>query len=395
MAKVSQEELRLYYERLFPAERMFQWLTAGNPASFPMREFSMTLPGDVYIRFNSFATAAELRQNLVKKLPEKLDIGGIYNHPPNRKDGVAVFQALEKELVFDVDASDYDDVRVCCQEKKICTQCWPLMVCAARVLDFALSEYFGLHHNAFVFSGRRGLHCWTCDRRARNLTDEERACITNFLHLYEGGERKKLKIDVQKRLPQIFESMLTRIVEPTFVSMFASDDNPENNLNQPKTNAGVLSLIESFLKSAPKIAEGVRKTLGNPKTTAGEKWSDLTAFLKKSPAHAWIPKYVMLAFAYPRLDVNVSKARAHLLKAPFVVHPGTGNICVAMPLEQVAKFDPAQCPTLQSTLQAYEKGDFDGGLQPVFAWFESFVSTVCESARGDCAECHEAEEAAS
>lgn len=40
-------------------------------------------------------------------------------------------------------------------------------------------------------------------------------------------------------------------------------------------------------------------------------------------------KEVMVAFAYPRLDVEVSKKMNHLLKAPFCVHPKTGKVALA------------------------------------------------------------------
>ena len=35
---------------------------------------------------------------------------------------------------------------------------------------------------------------------------------------------------------------------------------------------------------------------------------------------------IILQYTYPRIDAEVSKHRNHLLKAPFCVHPGTGQL---------------------------------------------------------------------
>lgn len=184
----------------------------------------------------------EMQKEMLQRLPKKIDIGPI-----------DMGERKERELVFDVDLDDYgvkyddDDVWV--------NGNWLYMSSAMKVLDVMLREDFGYSKIFYVFSGRRGIHCWVCDEKARRLEDSERAAIVGYI---------------------------TSTLQ----------DHPHMNRS--------LSII------------GDRKY-------------------------------------YPRLDVNVTTHKTHLLKSPFAIHPKTGKVCV--PILDVGKcdqFDPSNIPSLIS-----------------------------------------------
>ena len=55
---------------------------------------------------------------------------------------------------------------------------------------------------------------------------------------------------------------------------------------------------------------------------------------------------VVLAYVWPRIDFNVTKAVNHLIKSPLVAHPKTGRIAVPIPRDDLLTFDPSRVPKL-------------------------------------------------
>nr|XP_028949044.1 DNA primase small subunit-like isoform X2 [Malus domestica] len=214
--------LKVYYGKLFPYADIFKWMSYGNDGKHPAcdqsyfsrREFSFTQENDVYLRFQSFNSVPELESSVKEKCPVKIDIGPVYSvdlQPAKRhayaQSGDNVFTPVERELIFDIDMSDYNDVRYCCSGADVCLECWPLMTIAIKVIDTALrgrnfvnchlmyvwcnfvnlfsADDFGFSHILWVYSGRRGVHCWVCDGKARRLTNEQRAAIADYFCVYK------------------------------------------------------------------------------------------------------------------------------------------------------------------------------------------------------------------
>ena len=80
------------------------------------------------------------------------------------------------------------------------------------------------------------------------------------------------------------------------------------------------------------LREELAENMTNKKTSI-ERWNmmnqHITTFRKRNPKPKTsknILAEIMVQFAYPRLDIAVSKGLNHLLKSPFCVHPKTGNI---------------------------------------------------------------------
>ena len=78
---LSPEAMLAFYQRLYPFKSIFHWLN-HEPAPtrlFVNREFAFTLPGDVYLRYNSFANADELKKQVCALNPTRFEIGPVYS----------------------------------------------------------------------------------------------------------------------------------------------------------------------------------------------------------------------------------------------------------------------------------------------------------------------------
>jgi len=294
----SPELLSMYYSRLFPFELLYSWLSydpsstpliqspsksrnaipsKAAPSVFTKREFSFTIekiPGEeIYIRYKSFPSKKELESTICKMKPHKIDIGAVYTHPPKDKDAFQDFKPTQRELVFDIDLTDYDGVRNCgCKNAQICPKCWTMMTMAMKVLQRGLTEDFGFQHIAWFYSGRRGVHAWVCDSHARNLSNDARSAVASYFEVMADTEHNKDAMNLTSPLHPLLARSYD-ILEPMFVKHIL-----------PESGHGILAssdewekLLSTLPESAQKVSDKLLSSWSSSQniSTPEEKWHQI------------------------------------------------------------------------------------------------------------------------
>lgn len=378
---------------------MAKWLSYdGGEELLFRRELSYTLENDTYIRYKAFHNAEELKASMTKTMPFKIDIGAIFSVSPADKGKVSAqdFTPEQRELVFDIDLTDYDDIRTCCEGAAICEKCWQFMVAAVVVLNAALREDFGFENLLWVYSGRRGIHCWVADERSRELENEARSAVVGYLSLVEGNENSARKVKLREPLHPSLDRA-HRLLEPMFESVILSEDG-QAVLSSEKHWSKLLAMVPD-----EDIRANMARRWGaaNCRTTPAEKWRELKeavakqvqknassvrsgSNLKRSAPNGdannrfaaadlrTCLQEIVMAYLYPRLDANVSKQRNHLLKSPFAVHPKTGRVCVPIDVSSMEAFNPFKVPTLG---QLHDELDSDKPATSMKQYVDFFESS--------------------
>eukprot|EP00792_Barthelona_sp_PAP020_P010376 TRINITY_DN375_c0_g1_i1.p1 TRINITY_DN375_c0_g1~~TRINITY_DN375_c0_g1_i1.p1 ORF type:complete len:491 (-),score=137.26 TRINITY_DN375_c0_g1_i1:97-1569(-) len=326
----SKELLRRYYAKCFPYESYLDWLTYSKLEDdesdsvendiLKRREFDFVTSAinengeeiDIHSRKVRYNSRRAFKDAIARKQPFRIEIGPIYNENN--------FVMIEKELVFDLDFDDYDSVRPCsCSGATFCEHCWKLMVTALKTVDCILKDYFDFKHVLWVFSGRRGLHCWVADQVARRYSDFERSALIRILN--SGIDAKNVKA-----LTNIHFEMEDKHLKKLFNSFLRTKYKGGEWMFQKNE---YLSNLSEFLP--PSVLESIMRTAHS--STNEEIWRKIQKLTNDS-----IQQIIRMNLTWPRLDNNVTKQMGHMLKSPFVIHPKSGLICV--PIPDIEKFCP-------------------------------------------------------
>ena len=184
------ERIRKFYEEREP-DLLLEVIGERN---FGRREFAIArYPDGKMLRNLFFENVDELKKYLIENTPIKAYVGSVYVYnAPVIPSGTSVgsLSVDYRELTFDIDLTDYNDVRKeikgcnCRREgKKVCPKCRPLANRALVILRRLAEEFFGTEKYKAFFSGRRGVHFRIYDDYVRKLTDDDRPRLASILQV--------------------------------------------------------------------------------------------------------------------------------------------------------------------------------------------------------------------
>lgn len=218
------------------------------------------------------------------------------------------------------------------------------------------TEDFNFEHILWVFSGRRGIHCWVCDKMARHLDNKNRNAVAEYLNLFTQQNSSNRVTLPGDRMHHCMKRA-HRIVESHFDEICLNDQNIFGSVEGRKKLLDLIpdeNVRKELEPSIMAVADGDSRTVWDTVkrfVQAKRNQKELQRKLK------FLIEEIQMSILCPRLDISVSKTANHLLKAPFCVHPKTGKICVPFNPTAVSKFDPTTVPRLRQLLKEVDQFD--------------------------------------
>lgn len=346
-----------YYTNWFPSEEICKWLQLGDKPSH--RELSIVLltntNDEIFCRYLNAKNVKEQKKILYRqeydKYVSRIELGPEYNIPINeisqyKNTNIKDIIVKYKELVFDIDIDSYDSIRTCCKDKKQCNKCQIYLKAAIKVLYKILKDDFGYIKILFVYSGRRGIHCWVLDNESSRLCSEARNALLEYISI---RHENIIQYTIMEQKHPLLQQVYT-ILLPIFEELLITQELFIDRTKQLK----LLSL--GFIDSS-QTNQDIRWPDTIQLTPNGlieidpiSLWRNIVKLCYNKEETRYAIMRIVQYYLYPRFDSNVTKQLNHLLKLPFCIHPSTGSVCIPLDISTIDTFSLDTVPTLYDLL---------------------------------------------
>lgn len=379
-----------YYRRgLYPSEQIYRLLTMNHKECSALgRQIGVQFYDSKFFVAHDFNRDGlddfQHRMNGQLRVPESLHMA-FYKE---KSEAPQQWIALKKELVFDMDITDF--VRFCpCQGKKqLCQVCWLHIAGAHLILAELLqtSHGYDASHLLWIFSGGKGLHCFVNAPLAVSLDDRER------MHLYD-----RLFIDANDderliaRIRHFDEDFISRL-ELFFVNhafkqcdLFAIEGGNGETFEAfclrhiqkryPSLYQHIKKAWETMLPitTTKKAKHNEQESTSCVDNISMRKWRLLQSLEKMQQNGCRASVFLMIRVLYPMIDKEPLRMM-HQIKLPFSIHAGTKNIALPLDSEAIVTMNVARDPLSLDTFlkQKHQNPQFSKALKLFESWLDHY-----------------------
>jgi len=353
-----------YRESLYPFALIHRLMTLNRKnQSGEARTVALQYPGDenVFVTYDYRRETSQAFQNRLvhagQRPPESVHLGLFREHF-----GHKLVKGV-KELVFDLDITDFKRYCSCGTSKQLCSVCWPQMQGASLILEHLLQHTLGYkkENRLWIFSGGKGVHCFINARLAMCLGDKEREQLHRRLFIAEGDDSRMAAFvnlvcakypEFVKEVEHFFMTHLLKGANLFALPAFqVREDEPDlvesfelACLRHLRIHHGPLAQLvkgswSSIDSSFKKVDEDCLKRRCVEHNISVKKWKALQELEQLRQEAAYRPSlFLMFRLLYPMIDKGPFKI-GHQIKLPFSVHHRTKNIALPLSHESLMQMN--------------------------------------------------------
>jgi DNA primase small subunit len=369
--------LREYYTKYYPFDSILTMIKMTRSMSLlQFRDLGLqpfqNEQYDMKKRFNRVRDES-LKEEMIKNNIPALHMGSFRPLPLQdyHKDSLIIYDkhggGLQpelskpyKEMIFDIDITDYDRFCSCREVKRVCRTCWLHMEGTCLILNDILTSRYGVKQEniMWIFSGGKGVHCFVNDSRMLKMSESQRMNLYNDIHVDHRDDYithcNKYHYE-QAYSPQLLESLRELFQRQVLCG--------KRNLlsSAPEFEAHILKKFARYYSQSfhGMVRDRWRSIQEDHSMKDDEKslrkWLFLEQFELSQPNGGGGLKpslYIILSLYYPMID-KAPLRLSHLIKLPFSIHTKTGKISLPVNQQVILNYDVIErFPTLDYNIYA-------------------------------------------
>ncbi len=289
----------------------------------------------------------------------------------------------KKEVVFDIDLTDFQRFCDCDGKKQICSVCWLHIEGSVLILNHFLIDImcYNKGNILWVFSGGKGIHCIVNNTKSINLNEDERMRLHQQVSIGEDDDRSIIDYveENARNHPEFMKSLETHFLE-NVIRKRRLLENPNFTKFCLTRFAGqfkafTLALEKAWTNYDTGLLHKKRKLL-NPQSISESKWSILCELEKELRCTTKPSQIIIIRLFHPIVDTGPLGIR-HKFKIPFSIHSTTKNVSLPVEKETLITTEMVENPLKLSKLLERRDPEMDryaNSVKILANWVDNYNS---------------------